>query len=95
VDVAERVREQEQVPVLEHADAAEVGGGNDRRVWRRELSGLRRRIGAIDKRLRHGGNDARPGSGCHTPHHQEPVPASQRRDSAARDTGLQAALDLP
>ena len=93
VDVAERVGEQEQVPVLEHADAAEVGGGNNRRVWRRKLFGLRRLVGAIEEGLRHGGNDARPGSGCHTREPRGAAAASQRRDILNRDTGLQAALD--
>ena len=43
VDVAERVGQQEQVAVLEHADAAEVRRRDDHGTWRRELDGRRRR----------------------------------------------------
>jgi len=60
MDVAEGVGQQVQVAMLEHADAAQIGGGDDRRAWRRELHGRRRRaVGAIDERLRHG--DMMPG----------------------------------
>jgi hypothetical protein len=53
MDVAERVREQEEVAVLEHADAAEIGCGNDRRARRWQLDGLCRTVSLVDEGLRH------------------------------------------
>jgi len=96
MDVAERVGQQVQVAVLEHADAAEVGCGDDRRARRRELHGRRRRaVGAIDERLRHGVMMPAPPRPVSPRHIRERRRASQRRDTRVRDSGLQGGIAGP
>jgi hypothetical protein len=64
-------------------------------VWRRELDGLRRTVGAIDEGLRH--TRIMPGlpgpviAGALP----NPAAASHRRNSGRRDSGLQARLVGP
>ena len=55
VDVAERVRQQEQVAVLQDADATEIRGRDDRRPGRRQQGcGTGRVLDPIHEGLRHG-----------------------------------------